>query len=88
MNLLNVIAHHGYAVTSIALFAACCGLPLPLSVVSADGRCCGAWRVAEPGGGDPVRGEFRVAGRYADVPGRTLYRVVAADEYLQVQHES
>jgi membrane protein DedA with SNARE-associated domain/rhodanese-related sulfurtransferase len=33
MNLLNVIAHHGYAVTSIALFAACCGLPLPLSVV-------------------------------------------------------
>jgi membrane protein DedA with SNARE-associated domain/rhodanese-related sulfurtransferase len=33
MNLLNVIAHHGYAVTSIALFAACCGLPLPLSAV-------------------------------------------------------
>ena len=33
MNLLNVIAHHGYAVTSIALFAACCGLPMPLSVV-------------------------------------------------------
>jgi membrane protein DedA with SNARE-associated domain/rhodanese-related sulfurtransferase len=33
MNLLNVIAHHGYAVTSIALFAACCGLPMPISVV-------------------------------------------------------
>jgi membrane protein DedA with SNARE-associated domain/rhodanese-related sulfurtransferase len=33
MNLLEVIAHHGYAVTSIALFVACCGLPLPLSVV-------------------------------------------------------
>jgi membrane protein DedA with SNARE-associated domain/rhodanese-related sulfurtransferase len=33
MNLLDVVAHHGYAVTSIALFAACCGLPLPLSVV-------------------------------------------------------
>jgi len=33
MNLLNVIAHHGYAVTSIAMFVACCGLPMPLSVV-------------------------------------------------------
>jgi membrane protein DedA with SNARE-associated domain/rhodanese-related sulfurtransferase len=33
MNLLEVIAHHGYAVTSIALFVACCGLPLPVSVV-------------------------------------------------------
>ncbi|MGA7158672.1 MAG: VTT domain-containing protein [Acidobacteriaceae bacterium] len=33
MNLLDVIAHHGYAVTSIVLFAACCGLPVPLSVV-------------------------------------------------------
>jgi membrane protein DedA with SNARE-associated domain/rhodanese-related sulfurtransferase len=33
MNLLNVIAHHGYAVTSIALFSACCGLPLPVSMV-------------------------------------------------------
>jgi membrane protein DedA with SNARE-associated domain/rhodanese-related sulfurtransferase len=33
MNLLNVIGHHGYAVTSIVLFCACCGLPLPLSVV-------------------------------------------------------
>jgi membrane protein DedA with SNARE-associated domain/rhodanese-related sulfurtransferase len=33
MNLLNVIAHHGYAVTSIVLFVACCGLPMPLSVV-------------------------------------------------------
>ena len=33
MNLLDVIAHHGYAVTSIVLFSACCGLPLPLSVV-------------------------------------------------------
>jgi membrane protein DedA with SNARE-associated domain/rhodanese-related sulfurtransferase len=33
MNLLEVIAHHGYAVTSLALFCACCGLPLPLSVV-------------------------------------------------------
>lgn len=33
MNLLDVIVHHGYAVTSIMLFSACCGLPLPLSVV-------------------------------------------------------
>jgi membrane protein DedA with SNARE-associated domain/rhodanese-related sulfurtransferase len=33
MNLLDVIAHHGYAVTSIALFLTCCGLPLPVSVV-------------------------------------------------------
>jgi membrane protein DedA with SNARE-associated domain/rhodanese-related sulfurtransferase len=33
MNLLDVIAHHGYAVTSIALFITCCGLPLPISVV-------------------------------------------------------
>jgi membrane protein DedA with SNARE-associated domain/rhodanese-related sulfurtransferase len=33
MNLLDVIAHHGYAVTSIVLFSACCGLPLPLAVV-------------------------------------------------------
>ena len=33
MNMLDVIAHHGYAVTSIALFLTCCGLPLPVSVV-------------------------------------------------------
>ncbi|MBW4037999.1 MAG: sulfurtransferase [Acidobacteria bacterium] len=33
MNLLDVIAHHGYAVTSIALFVTCCGVPLPVSVV-------------------------------------------------------
>jgi len=33
MNLLGVIAHHGYAVTSIVLFVTCCGLPLPVSVV-------------------------------------------------------
>jgi membrane protein DedA with SNARE-associated domain/rhodanese-related sulfurtransferase len=33
MNLLDVIAHHGYAVISIALFVTCCGLPLPVSVV-------------------------------------------------------
>jgi membrane protein DedA with SNARE-associated domain/rhodanese-related sulfurtransferase len=33
MNLLEVIAHHGYAATSIALFLSCCGLPMPLSVV-------------------------------------------------------
>ena len=33
MNLLELIAHHGYAVTSIVVFSACCGLPLPLSVV-------------------------------------------------------
>ena len=33
MNLLEVIAHHGYAVTSIVLFVTCCGLPLPVSVV-------------------------------------------------------
>lgn len=33
MNLLDVIAHHGYAVTSLALFVTCCGIPLPVSVV-------------------------------------------------------
>ncbi len=33
MNLLEVIAHHGYAVTSVVLFVTCCGLPLPVSVV-------------------------------------------------------
>jgi membrane protein DedA with SNARE-associated domain/rhodanese-related sulfurtransferase len=33
MNLLAIIAHHGYAVTSLVLFVACCGLPLPMSVV-------------------------------------------------------
>ena len=33
MNLLEVIVHHGYVVTSIVVFSACCGLPLPLSVV-------------------------------------------------------
>ena len=33
MNLLELITHHGYAVTSIVVFSACCGLPLPLSVV-------------------------------------------------------
>lgn len=33
MNLLDVIGHHGYAVTSIVMFVACCGLPVPLSVV-------------------------------------------------------
>jgi membrane protein DedA with SNARE-associated domain/rhodanese-related sulfurtransferase len=33
MELLEVIAHHGYAATSLVLFCACCGLPLPLSVV-------------------------------------------------------
>ena len=33
MDLLEVIAHHGYAVTSLMFFSACCGLPLPLSVV-------------------------------------------------------
>lgn len=33
MNLLDVITHHGYAVTSVVLFGACCGLPVPLSVV-------------------------------------------------------
>jgi membrane protein DedA with SNARE-associated domain/rhodanese-related sulfurtransferase len=33
MNLLEVIGHHGYVVLSIVLFSACCGLPLPLSVV-------------------------------------------------------
>ncbi len=33
MNLLDVIAHHGYAAISIALFVTCCGLPLPISVV-------------------------------------------------------
>jgi membrane protein DedA with SNARE-associated domain/rhodanese-related sulfurtransferase len=33
MDLLAVIEHHGYAVTAGVLFLACCGLPLPLSVV-------------------------------------------------------
>ena len=33
MDLLAVIEHHGYAVTALVLFLACCGLPLPLSVV-------------------------------------------------------
>jgi membrane protein DedA with SNARE-associated domain/rhodanese-related sulfurtransferase len=33
MNLLAILAHHGYAVTAIALFVTCCGLPLPISVV-------------------------------------------------------
>ena len=33
MNLLAILAHHGYAVIAIALFVACCGLPLPISVV-------------------------------------------------------
>jgi membrane protein DedA with SNARE-associated domain/rhodanese-related sulfurtransferase len=33
MNLLAIIAHHGYAVVAIVLFVACCGMPLPLSVV-------------------------------------------------------
>ena len=33
MNLLAIIAHHGYAAIAIVLFVACCGLPLPLSVV-------------------------------------------------------
>jgi membrane protein DedA with SNARE-associated domain/rhodanese-related sulfurtransferase len=33
MDLLSVIEHHGYAVTAVVLFLACCGLPLPLSVV-------------------------------------------------------
>src|SRR5471030_2402504 len=33
MNLLAVVEHHGYAVTAVVLFVACCGLPLPLSVV-------------------------------------------------------
>ena len=33
MNLLGILAHHGYAATAVALFLACCGLPLPVSVV-------------------------------------------------------
>jgi membrane protein DedA with SNARE-associated domain/rhodanese-related sulfurtransferase len=33
MNLLAILAHHGYAVVAMALFVACCGLPLPISVV-------------------------------------------------------
>lgn len=33
MDVLAVIEHHGYAVTAVVLFLACCGLPLPLSVV-------------------------------------------------------
>jgi membrane protein DedA with SNARE-associated domain/rhodanese-related sulfurtransferase len=33
MNLLAVLAHHGYAVTAFVMFLTCCGLPLPVSVV-------------------------------------------------------
>jgi membrane protein DedA with SNARE-associated domain/rhodanese-related sulfurtransferase len=33
MDLLSVVAHHGYAVVAGALLLASCGLPLPLSVV-------------------------------------------------------
>jgi membrane protein DedA with SNARE-associated domain/rhodanese-related sulfurtransferase len=33
MDLLSVVAHHGYAVVAVALLVASCGLPLPLSVV-------------------------------------------------------
>jgi membrane protein DedA with SNARE-associated domain/rhodanese-related sulfurtransferase len=33
MNIVHAVGHHGYLVTAIALFAAACGLPLPLSVV-------------------------------------------------------
>jgi membrane protein DedA with SNARE-associated domain/rhodanese-related sulfurtransferase len=33
MDFLAIVAHHGYAVTAGVLFFACCGLPLPLSVV-------------------------------------------------------
>jgi membrane protein DedA with SNARE-associated domain/rhodanese-related sulfurtransferase len=33
MNLLAGIEHHGYAATALVMFMACCGLPLPLSVV-------------------------------------------------------
>jgi membrane protein DedA with SNARE-associated domain/rhodanese-related sulfurtransferase len=33
MDLWAILAHHGYAVTAIALFVTCCGLPLPISVV-------------------------------------------------------
>jgi len=33
MDLPAVIEHHGYAVTAVVLFFACCGLPVPLSVV-------------------------------------------------------
>jgi membrane protein DedA with SNARE-associated domain len=33
MNLLAILDHHGYAVVVVALFVACCGLPLPVSVV-------------------------------------------------------
>jgi membrane protein DedA with SNARE-associated domain/rhodanese-related sulfurtransferase len=33
MDLVAVIEHHGYAVTAVVLFLACCGLPLPLSLV-------------------------------------------------------
>jgi membrane protein DedA with SNARE-associated domain/rhodanese-related sulfurtransferase len=33
MYLLAILAAHGYAVIAMALFVACCGLPLPISVV-------------------------------------------------------
>jgi membrane protein DedA with SNARE-associated domain/rhodanese-related sulfurtransferase len=33
MDLLAVVAHHGYAVTAIVMFIGCCGLPMPLSVL-------------------------------------------------------
>jgi len=33
MDVVAVIEHHGYAVTAAVLFLACCGLPVPISVV-------------------------------------------------------
>lgn len=33
MNLLTAVQHHGYAVTTLCIFIAACGLPLPISIV-------------------------------------------------------
>jgi len=51
MNLTAVIAHHGYVVIAIVLFASSCGLPLPMSVglliagASAHGGNLTLWRL-------------------------------------------
>src|ERR1700689_4610815 len=52
-----------------------------------DGGRGGAWRFAEPGCADFVRGMRRAGGRYADVLRRALYRVVAAGRTVPPQHE-
>ena len=88
MNLLEVITHHGYAVTSIVVFSACCGLPLPLVGGVVDGGCGGAWRVAESWAGDCcARGVRRSRATLLMYLGGRYTGMVDADEYLQVQLE-